>query len=190
MRGFTLVLCLFATVAAAQQPVPPLPDSMHPESTPPALPPVPPIVDSARVESTPPPPPPPTLEQQQYIQGLRSVGRGVAQLTDAVKRVSSSHGDSVRLKQAAQRLAGLCGTARNFMSSGRPKMKPTAYADSTGIKAKRLTQQVDSLIKAAPNCQANAARQPDSTVASLVTRLKGYDAALKDFRAAVALPNR
>jgi hypothetical protein len=171
MRGFTLVLCLVGSTAAAQEPAPPVPESTH-------------------AESTPPPPVPPTLEQQQYVQGLRSVGRGVAQLVDAVKRVSSSHGDSVRLKQAAQRLAGLCGTARNFMSSGRPKMKATAYADSTGIKAKRLTQQIDSLIKAAPNCQASAARQPDSTVASLTTRLKGYDTALKDFRAAVALPNR
>jgi hypothetical protein len=151
--------------------------------------PVPLVPDSARKESIP-QPPPPTLEQQQYVDGLRTVGRGVAQLNDAVKRVSSSRGDSVRLKQASQRLAGLCGTARNFMSSGRPKMKPTAYADSTGVKAKRLTQQVDSLIKAAPTCQANAAHRPDSTVMSLQARLKSYDAALKDFRAAIALPNR
>jgi len=170
MRGFPLFLCLVATSAAAQAPVLPTPDSTRAESTP--------------------PPAPPTLEQQRYLQGLRTTGRGVAQLKDAVNRVSSSRSDSIRLKQAAQRLAGLCGTANGFMTSGRAKMKPTAYEDSVGIKARRLTQQVDSLIRAAPTCQANAAKKPDSTVTGLVIRIRAYETALRDFRAAIALPNR
>ena len=170
MRGFSLVLCLIAATATAQEPVRAIPESTHAESTP--------------------PPPPPTLEQVRYIEGLRTAGRGVAQLKDAVKRVSSSHHDPARLKQAAQRLGGLCGTARGFMTSGRAKMQPTAYADSTRIKARRLSLQVDSLIRAMPTCQSNAARQPDSTATGLLSRIKTYDTALLDFRAAIALPNR
>jgi hypothetical protein len=170
MRGFTLVLCLVATTAAAQEPVPPIPESTHAEPTPPLV--------------------PPTLEQLRYLQGLRTAGRGVAQLKDAVIRVSSSHRDSVRLKQAARRLAGLCGTARGFMTSGRVKMQASAYQDSTGIKARRLTLQVDSLIRSTPICELRATRQPDSTVAGLMTRLRTYEAALREFRAAIGLPNR
>ena len=170
MRGFILVLCLTAGTAAAQEPVPPVPESTRAESTP--------------------APVPPTLEQLRYLQGLRTAGRGVAQLKDAVNRVSGSQHDSLRLKQAARRLAGLCGTARGFMTSGRPRMQASAYQDSTGIKARRLTLQVDSLIRSTPTCETNAARQPDSTVAGLTTRLRAYEAALRDFRTAIGLLNR
>jgi hypothetical protein len=170
MRGFTLVLCLVAGSAAAQEPVRAIPDTMRAESTP--------------------PPPPPTLEQQRYLDGLRTAGRGVAQLKDGVSRVSSSHGDSVRLKQAARRLGGLCGTANGFMTTGRARMKPTAYEDSTGTKARKLALQIDSLIRSTPGCEMSAARKPDSTVAGLVSRLRAYEAALRDFRAAIGLPNR
>jgi len=170
MRGFTLVLCMLATVAAAQEPAPN-------------------VRESTRVESIP-TPAPPTKEQIRYLDGLRSAGRGIAQLKDAVNRVSSAQRDSPKRKQAARRLAGLCGTARGFMTSGRAKMQPTAYVDSTRTKARRLAVQIDSLIRSAPACEVNATRQPDSTVASLSSRLKTYEAALKEFRAAVALPNR
>ena len=170
MRGFILVLCLTAGTAAAQEPAPAVPESTRAESTPAPL--------------------PPTLEQLRYLQGLRTAGRGVAQLKDAVSRVSGSQRDSMRLKQAARRLAGLCGTARGFMTSGRPRMQASAYQDSTGIKARRLTLQVDSLIRATPICELNAARRPDSTVAGLLTRLRAYEGALRDFRAAIGLPNR
>jgi hypothetical protein len=170
MRGFTLVLCLVATTAAAQQPVPTVPES-------------------ARAESIS-PPAPPTLEQQRYLHGLRTTSRGIAQLKDAVNRVTGAHHDAARLKQAARRLGGLCGTARGFMTSGRAKMQATAYEDSARVKARRLSAQVDSLIKAIPACELNAARQPDSTVAGLLSRIRGYDAALKDFRAAIAPPKR
>ena len=76
------------------------------------------------------------------------------------------------------------------MTSGRAKMQPNAYADSTELKARRVTLQVDSLIRSTPACELNASREPDSTVAALVTRLRGYEAALRDFRAAIGLPNR
>ena len=170
MRGFTLLLCVLAATAAAQEPVPT-------------------VRESTRAESIP-PPPPPTLEQLRYLQGLRTAGRGIAQLKDGVNRVSGSHRDSLRLKQAARRLAGLCGTAHGFMTSGRAKMKATAYVDSTGVKAGHLTLQIDSLIRSTPACETNAARQPDSTVAGLLTRLRAYEAALREFRAAIGLPIR
>jgi hypothetical protein len=172
MRGFTLVLCLVATTAAAQERVPTVPETTRAESAPP------------------PPPAPPTLEQLRYLEGLRTAGRGIAQLKDAVSRVSGAHRDSLRLKQAARRLGGLCGTSHGFMTSGRAKMQPTAYQDSTGIKARRLSLQIDSLIRSTPTCETRAARQPDSTVASLMARLRAYEAALRDFRTAIGLPNR
>ena len=167
MRGFSLLLWLVASTVAAQEPLPG-------------------IAEPTRAEST----PPPTREQLRYMEGLRSAGRGVAQLKDAVNRVNSSKRDAQRLKQAARRLSGLCGTARGFMAAGRAKMQPTAYQDPTRLKARRLSLQVDSLIRATPTCESSAARQPDSTAASLLTRIKAYDTALKDFRAAMALPNR
>lgn len=169
MRGFTLVLCFVATTAAAQEPVPTTSESTRAEPIAPA---------------------PPTREQLRYLEGLRTAGRGVAQLKAGVSRVTGGHGDASRRKQAARRLAGLCGTARGFMTSGRAKMEPKAYEDSARIRARRLTTQVDSLIRAAPACELNAARQPDSTVAGLLSRLKTYDAALKEFRAATGQPNR
>lgn len=170
MRGFALVLCLVATTAAAQQPVPAVPQSTPAESVP--------------------PPAPPTPEQLRYLEGLRTAGRGIAQLKDGVSRVSNSQGDSLRLKQAARRLGGLCGAASGFMSSGRARMRPTAYEDSTRVVAQRLTLQVDSLVRSMPGCQRGAATSPDSTVAALLARLRVYETALRDFRAAIGLPNR
>ena len=170
MRSFSLVLCLVASTAAAQEPAHIAPESTHVESIP--------------------LPVPPTEEQLRYLHGLRTAGRGVAQLKDGVTRVSGSHRDPQRLKQAARRLAGLCGTAHGFMTTGRAKMQANAYQDSTQLKARRLSLQVDSLIRSTPPCEANAARQPDSTVAGLTTRLRAYEAALREFRTAIGLPNR
>lgn len=170
MRCFTLVLCLVATTAAAQEPVRAVPESTHAESIP--------------------LPVPPTVEQLRYLHGLRTAGRGIAQLKDGVSRVGSSHRDPLRQKQAVRRLAGLCGTAHGFLTSGRAKMQANAYEDSTQLKARRLSLQIDSLIRSTPACETNAARQPDSTVAGLLTRLRAYEAALRDFRTAIGLPNR
>jgi len=168
MRCFTLALCLVATTAAAQEPVPTVPESTRAESTP--------------------APVPPTLEQLRYLDGLRTAGRGIAQLRDGLNRVASSHRDTLRFKQAARRLGGLCGTARGFMTSGRAKMQATAYEDSTKVKARRVMLQIDSLIRSAPTCEARAFRQPDSTTAGLLIRLRAYETALRDFRAAIGLP--
>src|SRR6267143_1753073 len=103
MRGYTLLLCVIATAAAAQQPA-----------------------------------------QLRYIQGLRTASRGIAQLKDGVSRMASAGRDSVRLSQAARRLSGLCGAARGFLASGRARMQPTAYDDSTGLRARRLGAQIDT----------------------------------------------
>jgi len=72
-----------------------------------------------------------TIEQIRYMNGLKTATRGVAQIRDGVNRVvRTQQADSLTRRRAARRLGGLCGTARSFIVSGRPKMQPTAYADS------------------------------------------------------------
>jgi hypothetical protein len=88
----------------------------------------------------------------------------------------------MRLRRAGRLLAGLCGTARTFMAQGRPGMAPAVFEDSARIRARRLTLQVDSLIKAMPLCETNAAKTPTRAVGDLLARLRSYDAALQDFR--------
>jgi hypothetical protein len=175
MRGFALLLCMLAATAAAQQP--PLP-SPPPEST---------HAESTHAESTP-LFAAPTPAQARYLQGLRTAGRGVAQLRDGAARVTNSGGDSLRLLLASRRLGGLCGAARGFMVTGRSRMLVTAYEDSTGLRARRLVALLDTLIRYTPICEANAAKQPDSTTTRLLAELRAYDAALRDFRAAIGLP--
>ena len=170
MRGSVVVLSLLlARGAVAQQEAPP-------------------AADSARVESTPVAP----LEspaQMHYRQGLRTVGRGIAQLKDGLDHVASAGHDTLRLRQAGQRLAGLCGAADGFLARGRVRMVATAYDDSTGIKARRLTTQIDSLVRFIPTCEATGAKQPVSTAGTLLNKIKAYEAALRDYRAAIGLPN-
>jgi len=175
MRVLTLALWLVASTAAAQEPTPVVAESAHAES--------------ARAESVPAPPPPPTPEQLRYIDGLKTAGRGVAQLKSGVNSVANAGKDTTKLKTAGRRLGGLCGAARGFMTSGRSKMQPKAYADSTQLKAKKLSVQIDTLVKASTRCETSASRQPDSTATGLITQLRAYEAALKDFRAAIGLPN-
>jgi hypothetical protein len=172
MRGLVVVLSLVARVVVAQQPAPATPDS-------------------ARVESTPAPRAPvETPAQLHYRQGLKTVGRGIAQLKDGIEHVVGAGHDSARLRQAGQRLAGMCGAAQGFLARGRPRMAPTAYEDSTGIKARRLSAQIDTLVRFVPACQAGAARQPAATAAQLFADIKAYEAALRDYRSATGLPNR
>jgi len=178
MRVLTLALCLIASRAAAQQPVP-----------------VSSVPESARAESVPAPvqppaPPPPSPEQLRYLDGLKTAGRGVAQLKDGVNRVANSGRDTIKLKLAGRRLGGLCGTARVFMTSGRGRMPLNAYSDSTQLRARRLAIQIDTLVRVAGRCEASAARQPDSTAAGVLFALRAYEAVLRDFRAAIGLPNR
>ena len=132
------------------------------------------------------PPPTPTIEQIRYMEGLKTVTRGVAQLRDGVNRVvRTEKADSLTRRRAARRMGGLCGTARTFIVSGRPKMQATAYADSVRILAKQLTVRLDSLNAALPVCEKTAGRDPNTVTTTLTSRLKNYDDALLAFRTAL-----
>jgi len=132
------------------------------------------------------PPPAPTIEQIRYMGGLKTVTRGVAQIRDGVNRVvRTQQADSLTRRRAARRLGGLCGTARSFIISGRPKMQATAYADSMRILAKLLTVRLDSLNAALPTCEKTAGRDPNAVATTLTGRLKNYDDALLAFRTAL-----
>jgi len=148
-----------------------------------------PVQDSTVVEA-PAAPAPPTPEQLRYIEGLRSVARGAAQLRDGIDRVARTQQtrDSLRQRQAGRRLGGLCATARSFMASGRPRMQPSAYADSTRIVARQLVQRIDSVLKFLPTCETTAGRKPASVAEDLLKRMQAYEVALAAFRTALAPP--
>lgn len=149
-----------------------------------------PATDTGRRDTITLRPPEPTADQQRYLRGLRTVARGVAQLRSGVDRVGRAEGggDTARVRQAGQLLAGLCGTARNFMTQGRATMQPTVYEDSARVKARRLVLQIDSLIKAAPACESGAVQAPGRAANDLLGRLRSYETALQEFRAAVTAP--
>jgi len=134
-----------------------------------------------------PPPPAPTIEQVRYLEGLRTATRGIRQLRDGLNRVvrTQQSSDSVKRRSAARRLGGLCGTARTFIVSGRPKMQATAYADTMRVLAKQLTTRLDSLTTALPTCEKTAGRDPNTVATALTGRLKNYDDALLAFRTAL-----
>lgn len=148
---------------------------------------------TSRVDSmttAPAPPAPPTPEQVRYAQGLRTVARGVAQLRDGVDRVvrTQQGRDTVQQRRAAQRMGGLCATARSFITSGRPRMLPTAYTDSMRIVAQKLVVRIDSILKWLPTCETTARKTPGPVAADLTKRLQAYDQALLAYRAALAPP--
>ena len=147
---------------------------------------------AARRDTTPPAPPTPTIEQIRYMDGLKTVARGIAQIRNGVDRVERTQqsGDSVTRRRAARRLGGLCGTARSFIASGRPRMQPGAYADSLKILAKQLTVRLDSLTGALPACERTAGRDPATVTTTLTARLKNFDDALLAFRTALAAANK
>jgi len=157
------------------------------DSTPAPTPP-PPVVAApapAPVPAAPVSPPAPTIEQIRYQEGLKTATRGVAQLRDGLNRVSRTQSsDSLTKRRAARRLGGLCGSARSFIVSGRPKMQATAYTDSMQILAKQLTTRLDTLSRVLPICEKTVARDP-TVVNTLTTRLKTYDDALLAFRTAL-----
>src|SRR5438552_10804259 len=135
MRCLAMLLCVAATALAAQEPEPP------PDSAP------------AAAESVPTPPPPPTPEQKRFLAGLRTATRGIAQLKDAMSRMTrAGTRDSGQQRRAGRLLAGLRGCTRGFRKQGRPQMSPTVYEDSVQLKARRLVTQVDSLIKFTTTC--------------------------------------
>lgn len=158
--------------------------------------PVPPPVVPAPVPPPPVPapvtPPVPTIEQIRYAEGLRTATRGVAQLRDGLSRVlrTQQAKDSISSRRAARRLGGLCASARTFIASGRPKMQPTAYADSMRIMAKQLVVRLDSLARALPVCEQTAGRQPTVVATDLTKRLQAYDDALLAYKTALAAQNR
>src|SRR5436190_3433252 len=132
------------------------------------------------------PPPTPTIEQIHYLAGLKTVTRGVAQVRDGVNRVvRTEKADSLTRRRAARRMGGLCGTARSFILSGRPKMQATAYADSMRILAKQLTVRLDSLNASLLVCEKTAGKDPSTVATTLTGRLKTYDDALLAFRTAL-----
>ena len=144
----------------------------------------------APVPPVPAPPPWPTIEQIRYMDGLKTATRGIAQLRNGLNRVTrTQQSDSVTRRRAARRLGGLCGSARSFIQSGRPKMQPKAYADTIQILAKQLTTRLDSLNAALPVCERTAGTDPETVTATLTGRLKQYDDALVAFRAAQSKPD-
>jgi len=158
-------------------------------------PPPPPAESTPRVESmppSPPAPPPPTPAQTRYLQGLRTAGRGVAQIKsgiDRLVRAQTGH-DTVQVHAAARRLGGLCSAARGFLVSGRGAMEPAAYEPPTRKPARDLVLQLDSLSLIAKECQLTAGKSPAPVAAGLLSRLHAYEAALAAFRTAIGLPNR
>jgi hypothetical protein len=139
----------------------------------------------------PPPAPAPTVEQIRYMEGLRTATRGVAQIRDGLNRVARTQQarDSLTRRRAARRLGGLCGTARTFILSGRPRMQPSAYADSMRIIAKQLVTRLDSLTNALPACEKTAGHDPATVATDLTKRLSAYDDALLAFRNAQNRPD-
>jgi hypothetical protein len=128
----------------------------------------------------------PTIEQIRYMEGLKTATRGVAQIRDGVNRVvRTQQSDSLTRRRAARRLGGLCGTARSFIVSGRPKMQSTAYDDSLRVLAKQVTVRLDSLTRALPTCEKTAGQDPSTVASTLTSRLKNYDDALLAFRTAL-----
>jgi len=172
-----LGLVMVVTLIAYQQ------DTVtHKDSLPP--PPVP--APAPAPVQTPAPAPAPTIEQIRYMAGLKTATRGVAQVRDGVNRVvRTQQADSLTRRRAARRLGGLCGTARSFIVSGRPKMQATAYADSMRVLAKQVTTRLDSLTSALTTCEKTAGRDPTAVATTLTGRLKNYDDALLAFRTAL-----
>jgi len=175
MRCIAVLCCVaatFAGVVRGQEPAPPPAESVRAESTAPAA--------------------EPTLEQKRFLDGLRTASRGVAQVKDGLSRVTRARalGDSASQRRAGRFLAGLCGSARGFMARGRPRMQSTAYEDSSRVMARRLATQIDSLMAFMPKCEQGAGKTPSVIATDLGKRMKSYDTAVNNFRAAVGLPVR
>jgi hypothetical protein len=150
----------------------------------------PPLGDSVQV--APAPPTPSTPAQDRYVQGLRTAGRGVAQLKDGLNRLArkqSAH-DTLQVRTAGKRLGGLCSAARGFIVNGRAQMEPNAYDPPTRKAARDLAIRLDSLAAYTPTCQRSAGKTPTPVATELLGRIRAYETALTSFRTAIGLPNR
>jgi hypothetical protein len=141
---------------------------------------------------TTPTPPPPSPGQEHYLQGLRTAGRGVAQIKNGIERVvrAKNGGDTLQLRQAGRRLGGLCVAARGFIVNGRSHMALNAYEAPTRKPARELAYRLDSLAVYARTCQRQAGKTPEVTATELFERIQAYEKALAEFRTAIGLPNR
>ena len=146
--------------------------------------------DTVAHDTAKPAPLPPTPAQTNYLDGLRSVNRGIAQLKDGVSRVTRFSRDTLRLRQAGRRLGGLCGTAHGFLARGRARMTPAAYDPPTRDSARILVQRIDSVSAYTITCEHNAGKSPALTGSDMVARLSLYDKAQAAFRSAIGLPNK
>jgi hypothetical protein len=131
-----------------------------------------------------------TPGQQAYQTGLRTVGRGIAQLKTGVSRVANAEGsrDTVQLRQAGQRLAAICRAASGFMASGRPQMRPFAFDPPIREPAQSLRVRVDSVNAYLADCIRLAARHPGTVKEVLVKRLTSYETALSEYRLSLVTP--
>ncbi len=143
--------------------------------------------ETARVDTT-----PLTPGQEKYLDGLKTAGRGVAQLKDGVNQIARAAGtrDSTKLRQAGHRLGGLCGAARGFLVNGRSTMNANVFTDATRKTARDLAFRVDSLSAGSKACEHSAAKDPGQTANDLLNHIRGYEGALASFRTAIGLPNR
>lgn len=154
--------------------------------------PTPPPPESGSAATPPPPPVPPNPGQERYLQGLRTAGRGVAQIKDGMSRLSRVQAgrDTAQIRQAARRLGGLCSAARGFLTSGRGRMEPSVYEAPVRKPARDLVFQVDSLSLIAKECQLTAGKSPSPVAAGLLMRMRAYEASLAAFRTSIGLPNK
>ena len=149
-------------------------------------------VDTTRVDSASPgTPPAPSPQQQLYLEGLRRVGRGIAQLKVATGQSARAQAaaDTTTRRRAAGRLGGFCTSARSFMTGGRARMQPMAFEDTTRVKARRLVQRVDEIITYTKTCETQAATAPVQVAGEIVKRIESYELALAEFRSAIGLAN-
>ena len=179
-RGSTLrcalVLALAAAPLAAQAP-----DTTRADSLP---------LDSAAVPAPPAPTPlVPTPEQQQYLDGLKRVSRGISQLKIAVEQSTRAQttADTATRRRAAGRLGSFCTSARSFISGGRARMQPMVFEDTTRVKARRLVQRLDEIVTYTKTCETQATSTLAVVTGEVAKRLQAYETALAEFRTAIGL---
>ena len=147
--------------------------------------PAPKPADSTHADST---PPPPTPEQQKWMQGLRTAARGIGQIKSGIESVQRAGTSTKELRHAGKLLAGFCGTGRGFMRAGVAKMPSAAYEGDNRKIARQVVIQIDSVARATNTCEAQAARDPKTSVEHLMPFLQSYEAAVAAWRSMIGLP--